>query len=120
MPSGTPGTPLTTSNVVTVRVLEAGAPCAGDSRGIRSAAKRNTPSIVANRFMAQFSLRLTDTVGLRYWMDVALLLRWQLDRERTEASGGCFGSKRKLTAAYHICASSGMIPAPDEIGLMSI
>ena len=28
--------------------------------------------------------------------------------------------KRKLTAAYHICASSGMIPAPDEIGLMSI
>ena len=28
--------------------------------------------------------------------------------------------KRKLTAAYHVCASSGMIPAPDEIGLMSI
>jgi hypothetical protein len=30
------------------------------------------------------------------------------------------GSERKLTAAYHVCASSGMIPAPDEIGLMSI
>jgi hypothetical protein len=29
-------------------------------------------------------------------------------------------SKRKLTAAYHVCASSGMLPAPDEIGLMSI
>jgi transposase-like protein len=28
--------------------------------------------------------------------------------------------KRKLTAAYHVCASSGMLPAPDEIGLMSI
>jgi len=28
--------------------------------------------------------------------------------------------KRKLTAAYHVCASSVMIPAPDEIGLMSI
>ena len=29
-------------------------------------------------------------------------------------------SERKLTAAYHVYASSGMIPAPDEIGLMSI
>lgn len=28
--------------------------------------------------------------------------------------------KRKLTAAYHVCVSSVMMPAPDEIGLMSI
>jgi len=37
-----------------------------------------------------------------------------------EDNSGLNTCKRKLMAAYHVCASSVMIPAPDEIGLMSI